>query len=231
MHSGCKLLLVACTLLAGCNRSDDEGAVPADSLQVAENAEAITTLLAPLRAVSRAEVEFGELAAQRAAAVPIRDYARTVAADHRAVLTLLDRTAEQRSAVLSEEGPALEMANMVRMAHSGLENLNGPDFDLPYMRAEVESHRQLLDRLDQQAIPAATTEELRTMLTDLRAMTDAHLTRARQLLATQLGETAEPRPASRPQRPVAPPRPPDSTPRRPDTTVIGPPPDTVPSLL
>jgi putative membrane protein len=210
MRHGLLLLLILLPLAPGCERGRDEsGSMAADTVAVVEDATALTTLLAPIRAVSRAEIEYGDMAAQRAASEPIRQYAMTVAADHRAVLNTLDSMAQSRGATLAETGDALDMANTVRMAHSGLDNLMGPDFDLPFIRAEVESHRQLFDRLDQQAIPAATSDELRELLADLRAMAEAHLTRARQLLAQQLA----PRPAPAPPRPLGAPAPPP-----PDTT-------------
>jgi predicted outer membrane protein len=222
-HAWKLLLMIGCSAAVACDRdSGQSDTTAADTTRTADDAAEVHALLGPIRAISRAEVEFGELAAQRAASAAIRQYGQTIAADHRAVLTLLDDHAQRYGTTLSETGPALEMANMVRMAHSGLENLAGPDFDLPFVRAEVESHRQLLDRLDQHAIPAATSPELRDMLTDLRAMADAHLARARQLLASQLGESAEPPPqlpAPRPAPTPAPPPPPADT--------IPPPADTV----
>jgi predicted outer membrane protein len=215
MHHRRTLLLFLCAALIGCDRdSEQSGGTPADSAQAAADAASLTTLLGPLRAISRAEVEYGQLAAQRAGSEAIRQYGQTIAADHRAVMGTLDEMAQRSGATLSETGPAQEMANVVRMAHSGLENLQGADFDLPFIRAEVETQRQLLDRLDQHAIPAATTTELRELMTDMRAMADAHLTRARQLLAQQLGESAEPRPAPaqpRPQAPIGTPAPPPTT--------------------
>jgi predicted outer membrane protein len=212
MRHALLLLLVVVPSALGCERgSDESGSMAADTISSIEDAAAVSALLAPIRAVSRAEIEYGDLAAQRAASEPIRQYGMTVAADHRAVLNALDSMAQSHGATLSETGDALDMANTVRMAHSGLENLTGPDFDLPFIRAEVESHRQLLDRLQQQAIPAASSEEVRNLLTDLRAMADAHLTRARQLLAQQLGESPDPRPAPGPPRPLGTPAPPPDT--------------------
>jgi predicted outer membrane protein len=79
--------------------------------------------------------------------------------------------------------------------------LAGPAFDLTYVRAEVESHRLLLDRLDQELIPGVRRAEVRALLQQVRAMTDAHLTRARQLLAQLLGRpdpTPRPPPQPRP---------------------------------
>lgn len=198
------LLLSGMMLSIGCGGSEqDTDTTAADSVQAAESAASVAALLSPIRAVSMAEVEYSQLATQRSGSPRVREYAQTVAADHRALIGVLDSAARARSVTLAETGEMQEMVNTVRMSHSGLENLMGADFDLPFVRAEVESHRLLLDGLDQRIIPAATSADLRTLLTDIRAMANAHLTRARQLLAQQLGETAEPAstpPAGQPQQ-------------------------------
>lgn len=213
-----RVLLLSGVILAGACGGDeaDNAATAADSTQVVESAESVAALLSPIRAVSMAEVEFGQLAAQRAGHPGIREYAQTVAADHRALIGVLDSVGRARSAALTATGGMQEMVNTVRMAHSGLENVAGPDFDLPFVRAEVESHRLLLDGLDQQLIPTAGSADLRTLLTDIRAMVDAHLTRGRQLLAQQLGQAAEPAVPARPPRQPAPQPTPQQPPPRPD---------------
>jgi putative membrane protein len=185
-------------------------------MRTAEENAALASALASIRAVSLVVVEYGELAGQRAAAPALGQYARTIAADHRALITALDSVASLRGASLSETRETQELANTVRMAHSGLEGLNGSAFDLPFVRAEVESHRLLLDRIDQQLIPAVSDPETSGLLIDIRAMADAHLTRARQLLAERLGQTVEPAPPRPERRPPPAPRaepPPDTIPQ------------------
>lgn len=207
-----RMLLLCGLLTAGaCGGDDQEEADPGRTAQVTADSAAASSLLAPVRAMSMAEVEFADLAAQRAADPAIRQYAQTVAADHRALITALDSVARLHRATLAETRETQELATTARMAHSGLDVLSGPGFDLPFMRAEVESHRLLVDQLDQQLIPAANHPELNGLLTEIRALADAHLARARQLLAQQLGESEEPAPApAQPQRqpagqPVPPP--------------------------
>ncbi|HEX6306923.1 MAG TPA: DUF4142 domain-containing protein [Longimicrobiales bacterium] len=224
-------LLAAVLFVAACGGGNDSDETAAADSVAVEDAAAAAALLSPVRAVSMAEVEFAQLATQRSAGAAIRQYARTVAADHRALIGTLDSVAQLRGTTLAPAADAQELENTVRMAHSGLENLAGPDFELPFVRAEVESHRLLLDRLDQQLIPSATSEDVRALLTDIRAMADAHLTRARQLLAEQLGQSTERLPPTTPARPPQPravrPDTPSPRPVRPDTLPPPPPPDTL----
>jgi hypothetical protein len=93
-------------------------------------------------------------------------------------------------------------------------------FDLSFIRAQVETHRQLLDSLDSETIPAARSNEMTALLRDLRVTVDAHLTRSRQLLGALLGEPVEPPPAATP--PSTPPA------TRPPAQQPPPPPDTIP---
>jgi len=216
--------------VVACDRdSERETAVATDTTQV-ETPELVRDLLTPVRSVGLAAIEFGDMAAQRAQREDVRQYAQTVAADHRALIGVLDSAATARGTALGETPASKELADAVRMAHSGLDALTPADFDLAYVRAELESQRQLLDRIDQQVTPAVTSADLRTLVTDIRAMVDAHLTRARQILAALLGQspeptappaTSRPRPPAQPQQP-----PPQQPPPQQPSPQQPPPPDT-----
>jgi predicted outer membrane protein len=215
---------LAMLVLPACDRDrGDEPAVVADTLAT-ESADVVRDLLAPIRSVSLAAVEFGDMGAQRAQRDDVRQYARTVATDHRALVAVLDSAAAARTTTLEETPSSQELGNAVRMAHSGLETLQPADFDQAFVRAELESHRQLLDRLDMHVIPAARSPEMKALATDTRAMVDAHLTRARQILAALLGQPAVPAtlPPAAGERPAPQPVPRDTTP----VPIPPPPPDT-----
>jgi predicted outer membrane protein len=219
------LPLVLVFSLAACGRNGEpDDTMPADTLGLAETAEQTQELLSPIRSVSMVVLTYGDMGTQRASREEIRRFGQTMATDHRNLIPLLDGAAQQRGARLAETNAGREMASSVRLAHAGLENLQETDFDLAFIRAQVESHRQLLDRIDHELIPAASSSEMETLLQDTRAMVYAHLMRARQLLGDLLGQPVEPpppgiAPETVPRTPPAPPPPP-----RPDTI----PPDTIP---
>jgi predicted outer membrane protein len=177
--------------------------------------------LSPLRAGALAVVETSQLHAARTTHADVQQYARTVAVDHRAVIVTLDSMARTRGATLHETTAAREVSNTVRMAHAGLENAPAGDADLSFIRAQVESHRRMLETIDGELSASARSPGMQTLLGDVRAMVDAHLIRARQILGDLLGEPVEPPPAGlqtppSPQgpTPTAPPiAPPDTTPR------------------
>jgi predicted outer membrane protein len=213
-----KLVVLGLALLTGlaaCGRdAEPQDTVAADTLGVAESPEQTQALVAPIRVVSLALISYGDMGMQRSAREEMRRFGQTVATDHRGLVGYLDSAAGERGATLAETGPARELESAVRMAHAGLENLQEADFDLAFIRAQVESHRQLLDKIDHELIPATTSTSMETLLQDTRAMVYAHLMRARQLLGDMLGEPVEPPPpGTEPQVvPRTPPPPPDTVP-------------------
>jgi putative membrane protein len=195
--------LLAAALLA-CDRAADRPVNDGETAPPVETTEQVTQLLAPTRAAALVVVEHADMGTQRATRPDVRQYAQTVAADHRALIAVLDSTARARTAVLQENEPARELSHTVRMAHAGLDALGEAEFDMAFIRSQVESHRQLVDMLDTEATPSATSAEMRTLLEDTRAMVYAHLTRARQLLGTLLGEPVEPPPSEAVRTPTRP---------------------------
>jgi predicted outer membrane protein len=188
-------MVVGLLAVAACDRRADRAdAAAPDTTDVAESAEVVTDLLAPVRAVGLVAIEQGQTAMQYSRRESVRAYAGTVATDHRALVATLDSAAGTHGATLAETPEARELANAARMAHAGLENLPDTDYDLAFIRAQVEANRQLLDTIDQELYPAATSRGLQDLLRDVRGMVDAHLMRSRQLLGDLLGEPVEPPP-------------------------------------
>lgn len=221
-------ILIVPLVIASCERRSQRASeAAADTAGMAESAELTAELLAPVRAVSLVAVEQGQLAARNAARPDVRSYAQTVATDHRALVATLDSAARSVYAPLQETAESRELANTVRMAHAGLESLPDADFDLAFIRAQVESHRQLLDTIDRELNPVATSTALSGLLADVRGLVDAHLTRGRQLLGDLLGEPVEPAPAAAALPVPRPQPPPDEEPPPQEPEPRPPPPDTV----
>jgi predicted outer membrane protein len=221
------LPLVLIFSLAACGRNgESDNTMPADTVGVAETAEQTQELLSPIRSVSMVVVTYGDMGSQRSTREEVRRFAQTVATDHRNLVPLLDGAGQQRGATLAETNAGREMASSVRLAHAGLESLQEGDFDLAFIRAQVESHRQLLDRIDHELVPAASSSEMETLLQDTRAMVYAHLMRARQLLGDLLGQPVEPpppgvEPQTVPRTPPATAPPTAPPPTRPETIPPG----------
>jgi predicted outer membrane protein len=189
------VLLVA----TACKGDEEEGAAPARTA-TGETPTVTAALLSPVRAVSIAEIEATEAAAQKTAREDLRRYAQTVAIDHRALVAILDSVAAATGTRLTVTPAAREIDSVVRTAHSSAQNMTGFDFDATFVRAEVEAQRQLIERIDQDLLPTAAKPETQTLLRDIRTMADAHMTRARQLLGA-LANAPDTEPAD-PTRPT-----------------------------
>jgi len=213
------LPLVLAAGLAACERNGEpDDTMAADTLAMLETPEQTQELLSPIRSVSMVLVPYGDMGMQRSVREDIRRFGQTVAADHRALVAILDSAATAHNAVLAETSEGREMASAVRLAHAGLENLQDAEFDLAFVRAQVESHRELLDRVDHELVPAAISPGMETLLQDTRAMVYAHLMRARQLLGDLLGQPVEPPPPGTTPQTVPRTLPPDTTPAVPPAT-------------
>jgi putative membrane protein len=217
------LLPVLLLGLAACGRNGEpDDQVRADTLGAAETPEQVRELLSPVRSVSMVVVTYGDMGMQRSGREEIRRFGQTVGTDHRNLIPILDSAAQTAGTALEETARGRELSSAVRMAHAGLENLQNGDFDLAFVRGQVESHRQLLDVIDHELIPGASSLEMETLLQETRAMVYAHLMRARQLLGDLLGQPLEPPPPGTA---------PELVPRTPPDTVpppAVPPPDTIP---
>jgi predicted outer membrane protein len=228
MRVGRMPLVALCALVVACRGGGERrNAAAADTLNARANAAAVLAPLAPVRSLSIAEIEYAMQAAQRASREDVRRYAQVIGTDHRAVVSILDSLARAQGVTYEVTPPARELEGAVRAAHAGRDSLTGPEFDLAYIRAEVESYRQLIDRLDQELIPGMGAAPQRSVLQEVRAMANAHLTRARQILAMALREipaSAIARPTTSAPRAAGPSNPSGTTPR--SDTVRRPPPDT-----
>jgi predicted outer membrane protein len=196
------LLLALCALLIGCRGGERRNTVAADTVGARAHAAAVLAPLAPVRALSVAEADYATQAAQRGFREDVRRYAQVIATDHRAVVGILDSVAHAQGVAYEATAAVRELENAVRTAHAGRDSLTGIDFDVAFIRAEVEAHRQLIDRLDQELIPAMGAAPQKAILHDVRAMANAHLARARQILAVVLRAVpAAPRPVTTPASP------------------------------
>lgn len=136
---------------------------------------------------NQVDIDAGRLARDRSSSQEVRQFARQMVTDHSAVnqsateLVARLRVAPEpnaTSASLKKGGDA----NLAK-----LKALKGADFDLAYVRHEIDYHQAVLDTLDKTLIPSARNEELRALLVKVRPAFVAHLEHARHL-KTQLAK-------------------------------------------
>jgi putative membrane protein len=133
-------------------------------------------------AANTGEIALGNIAVSRATLPVVRDFAQEMITMHGA--------AQDRSATLLQSLGITPVQNNLsttleqdaqRVAVS-LQSALGTDFDLAYIRSQVDIHTQVLEIFDTVLLPSVTELALRTDLTLARGDVQRHLTEAQALL-------------------------------------------------
>ena len=172
---------------AGGGDAEEEQIEPANA-EVAESTAADTRdtltdaeIAAVVVAANSIDVSYGEIARDRATDERVKQFAETMITDHTAVnesaVELVGRlgvTPEENEVSRSLEATADDTRALLR-------SKTGGEFDLAYIRNEVEYHRAVIDALDGLLIPSASNAELRETLVGVRPAFVAHLRHAESL--------------------------------------------------
>lgn len=136
---------------------------------------------------NQVDIDAGKLAANRAHAQEVKDFARLMVTDHGGVNKAASELVT-RLKVKPEDSPtsdSLKKGGADNIAK--LKTLKGAAFDRAYVDQEVTYHQAVLDALDKTLIPNAKNEELKALMVKVRPAFVAHLEHARQLQA-KLGQ-------------------------------------------
>ncbi|HTU57718.1 MAG TPA: DUF4142 domain-containing protein [Polyangiales bacterium] len=166
----------------GTEDSDDAGVaiIELNDGQIAE----ITSV------VNTGEISLNTLAATRAIVPAAQDYAQAMVAMH--------TTAQERQTALvnslgitaSSSALSARLTEDVARIRTTLESAEALDFDLLYIRTQVDLHARVLLTIDEQLLPNVTAEQLRAELVVARAEVAMHLQEAQTILATlEVGDT------------------------------------------
>jgi putative membrane protein len=186
---------VGAVVLGACNRADradvdtalgkarDVAASTVDTLagrlggQEYTNAE----LVGFVNAYNDAEVEIGQLAQTKATDAQVRDFARRIVTEHRALKTEVTNAAQRLS--LTPTMPTAD-ENLPEDHQAGMRDLNalakGREFDRAFVKHEVKMHRKVLDEVED-ALQRNRNQEIRPVLEKARDGLRAHLTTAEEL--------------------------------------------------
>lgn len=141
-----------------------------------------------------AEVELAHLAEQRAASPAVREFAKRMAAEHEETNRALQALAESAGA------GANGMAPESREVRDGLSRLSGAEFDIEYLRQQVQAHQRMATLLQYQ-IGSGSDPQVRRVATDALPKVFSHLAAARKLLDET--STQNPQAAGVPPRAVS----------------------------
>jgi predicted outer membrane protein len=146
-------LACAAAVSAGCGGKNDtdqyqtgaagesRGILGGDSVEAFVDRAAISNM---------AEVQLGQLAAERAQSPQVREFAEHVVTDHQQALDQLREAATASNLLLPS---ALNEKH--RDLHHRLSQLQGAEFDREYMSAMVDAHEESVDLLEDQAPESA----------------------------------------------------------------------------
>jgi putative membrane protein len=135
-------------------------------------------ITAVARNANQAEIDQGNYALTRATEGPVRDFAQRMVDEHQMV--------QQRTNQLVSAAEENELSRQLQTEANGVfERIRNPgsnNFDLVYMCGQLALHERVLQVIDSRLIPDVQMEELRTLLTDMRAAVLAHRDQAGQIL-------------------------------------------------
>jgi putative membrane protein len=169
---------------------DADEAVPIDPAPTAPPVEKMSDaqIADVISSANQGEIEQAKQAQKKARNARVKKFAAMMIQHHGDAQKKL--AAVTKKLMLSSSPSALqsEVQSGGASVLDKLKTMTGADFDIAYMDAQVTQHEAVLDALDRKLAPQAETEEMRTLLSELRPVIEKHLTEARdivQLLSTK----------------------------------------------
>ncbi|HET7621876.1 MAG TPA: DUF4142 domain-containing protein [Gemmatimonadaceae bacterium] len=147
------------------------------------------TIVAIFDAANTADIETGDLAAQRGHSKEVRDLGAMFARDHR-VVRQQGRDLAKKLGVTPTPPKNDQSAKQQAETMATLRAKHGADFDKAYLDHEVAFHKAVLDAMDQQLIPAIQNEELKGLVQKVEPAFKAHMLAAQSLDKKLFGEQA-----------------------------------------
>lgn len=132
-------------------------------------------------AIDRAEVEQARLAVNKADDDAVKDYARLMLAQHGQNLQDVNQLQTRLNLTPTDSQLASQLRSSSMNLESQLSQESGDDFDSMYIDHQIDQHRTALEIIDNQLLPSARREELKSTLQSLRSMVADHLQRAQQV--------------------------------------------------
>ena len=207
IHSTTRTLAVlgmAALLAVACNKRDEyagrnESAAgrvvtPSDTITKPVNPNGWTdaSILAFLRQANMDEIRVNTLAAKKASTSAVREFAKKMAADHRAGLKEVE--AMIGKANLPKDSTKLATDTLHEKAHDVVEKSRdevrdltakkaGADWDKDYIDMQIDEHKDVLDKLND-AAKNTNDKDLQALLVKMTGTVQEHLTKAEAIKAT-----------------------------------------------
>ena len=151
------------------------GAVAATPAAASPAAPALDdpTIVAIFDAANTADVETGQLAAERGGTKAVRDFGAMLARDHRAVRQQ-GRDLAQRLGVTPTPPADDPSAKVHADAMATLRSKQGAEFDRAFLDHEVRFHESVIGAVQGTLLPAIQNQELKDLVTKIAPAFQAH---------------------------------------------------------
>ena len=199
MHHGRTLLtlLAVTTAMTSCRLLRPMPDAPAaDTTQPTEMVQtAVPRITGPMRdanvaamllAWNNTDISYARLVPSRAQRDDVKRFAERMLTDHTGINSLVTALLEKMDIGAEDNIASLNMRDESATKRDLMRDLEGFVFDSAYATNELSYHRRFLSSLDNEMIPAAKNDDLRTLLNTIRPAVAAHMAHAEQLWADVL---------------------------------------------
>jgi putative membrane protein len=138
------------------------------------------TIVAIFDAANTADIETGQLAAERGHSKEARDFGAMLTRDHNAVRQL-GRDLAKRLGVTPTPPADDASAKAHADAMATLRGLRGAEFDHAFLQHEAAFHKSVLDAVRTTLLPAIKNEELKALVVKVAPAFEAHMIAAQNL--------------------------------------------------
>jgi putative membrane protein len=159
--------------------ADDRAASAVDSLATRAALDD-ATIVAIFDAANTADIETGDLAAQRGSSKEVREMGAKFARDHRAVRQQ-GRDLAKKLGVTPTPPKDDQSATQLAQTMATLRSKQGADFDKAYLEYEVAFHKAVIDAINQTLLPAIKNEEVKALVQKVAPAFQAHMMAAQAL--------------------------------------------------
>lgn len=138
------------------------------------------TIVAIFDAANTADIETGQLAAQRGHSKDVREFGAMLVRDHKAVRKMGRDLAEKLGVTPTPPADDASAKTHAR-AMQTLRSKRGAEFDRAFLRHEVAFHKSVIDAIRTTLLPAIENAELKALVVKVVPAFEAHMIAAQNL--------------------------------------------------
>jgi putative membrane protein len=137
-------------------------------------------ILAVAAAANDGEIQMGELARQKAQSNEVKQFAATLVSHHRQSMNK-GKELLGKERTLEESRASRQVRDQASQELSTLRTESGKEFDRKFINAQVRTHENVLELIDERLMPHAEDPKVKSHLKDVRKNVATHLARAEKL--------------------------------------------------